>query len=43
MMSHPRDLDEVTLNLNDETISPSGEALNLSGGTSVKPSDKNFN
>lgn len=35
-------LGKVMLRLNDETSSPSGEALDLSGGTSIKPSNKSL-
>lgn len=31
---------KVICSMVDETISPSGEALDLSGGTSIKPSNK---
>lgn len=35
--------DEVILSVTDETISPSGEELDLSGGTYIKPSNYTFN
>lgn len=34
---------EVISNMDDKIISPTGEALDLSGGTSTNPSDKTLN